>query len=113
MPPGDGVVASPSGACATSPRASIGMNATFARMAALVRRAQLRLVVDAVQPEAAGEARPATSAPAATAQHGRRRLQRRQLAIRVQDAELGVVLAEARCRCRCASEMPSPSLSSP
>jgi hypothetical protein len=55
--------------------------------------AQLRLVVHAVEPQAAGEIdqrlllgqRP---------QHRRRRLQRRQLAVGVQDAELGIVLAE-------------------
>ena len=57
------------------------------------RRPQLRLVVDAVQPQAAREVdqrlllrqRP---------QHGGRRLQRRQLAVGVQDAELRIVLAE-------------------
>ena len=34
--PGDGLEASPSGAWATRPRASMGCSATFARMAALV-----------------------------------------------------------------------------
>ena len=60
------------------------------------RGAQLRLVVDAVQPQAAREVdqrlllgqRP---------QHRDRRLQRRQLAIGVEDVELGVVLTERRC----------------
>ena len=55
MPPGDRCVASPSGACATRPRASIGKNDTFGADRGVDRRAQLRLVVDAVQPQAAGE----------------------------------------------------------
>ena len=57
------------------------------------RRAQLRLVVDAVEPQAAGEVDQRLLLRQ-RAQHRRRRLQRRQLAVGVQDAELGIVLPE-------------------
>ena len=97
MPPGDGRVASPSGGCATRPRASIGWMDDVGADRRVGRRAQLRVVVGAVQPEAAGEVdqrlllrqRP---------QHRHRRLQRRQLAIGVEDVELGIVLAERGAR---------------
>ena len=55
MPPGDAWLASPSGADAVRPRASIGLIVTLALIAALVGGAQLRHVVGAVQPQAAAE----------------------------------------------------------
>ena len=58
-------------------------------------RAQLRLVVDAVQPQAAGEIDERLLL-GQIPQHRRRGLQRRQLAIGVEDVELGIVLAECR-----------------
>ena len=78
---------------ATSPRASTGKIETLDANRRVDRRAQLRLVVDAVQPQPAGKVderlllgeRP---------QHADRRLQRRELAIGVEDAELGIVLSE-------------------
>ena len=55
MPPGDGRVASPSGACATRPRASIVWIDDVGANRGVDRRAQLRLVVGAVQPQPARE----------------------------------------------------------
>ena len=111
MPPGERCVASPSGGVATRPRASIGLIVDVGANRGVDRRAQLRLVVGAVQPQAAGEVdqrlllrqRP---------QHRHRRLQRRQLAVGVEDVELGVVLAERRAL-GVDRGMPSPSWSSP
>ena len=56
---------------------------------------QLRLVVHAVQPQAAGEINQRfflVQRP----QHLRGGLQRRQLAVRIEDVELAIVLAECR-----------------
>ena len=93
MPPGDPFVASPSGAEAhqasridrphRNPRADRGVD----------RGMQLRLVVDAVQPQAAGEInqRLLLVQMPSIFDGG---LQSRQLAIRVEDVELAVVLTE-------------------
>ena len=86
-------MASPSGAVATRPRASTGKIDDVGANRRVDRGAQLRLVVDAVQPQAAGEVderlllgqRP---------QHVDRRLQRRELPVGVEDVELGIVLSE-------------------
>ncbi len=59
------------------------------------RRPQLRLVVGAVQPQTAGEVDQRLLIRQA-AEHRHRRLQRRQLTIRIQDVELGIVLPERR-----------------
>ena len=59
------------------------------------RRTQLRLVVDAVQPQTAGEVDERLLL-GESAQQRRRGLQRRQLPVRIEDAELRIVLAEGR-----------------
>ena len=64
-------------------------------MAALVVALQLRLVVDAVEPQAAGEVDQRLLL-VERAQHLDGGLQRGQLAVGVEDVELAVVLAEGR-----------------
>ena len=83
------------GACATRPRASTGKNETFGADGGVDGGAQLRLVVDAVQPQAAGEVDQRLLL-VELAEHLDGGLQRGQLAVGVEDVELAVVLAEAR-----------------
>jgi hypothetical protein len=54
-PPGDALVASPSGGAATSPRVSIGLSVTFDRIAALTVARSCAWLSVPVQPQAACE----------------------------------------------------------
>ena len=98
-PPGDGLVASPSGGVATSPRASMVWMATFARIAALtVARSCAWLSVPFSRRPLAKKISDFCSGKRPKQRH--RRLQRGQLAIGVEDVELAVVLAEGGSRQR-------------
>ncbi len=92
MPPFDPVVASPSGACAArvdGVEGDIGANRLVGS------RHQLRLVVNAVEAKPAGEVDERLLL-VDRSKHLYRRLQRGQLAIGVENVELGVVLPESR-----------------
>jgi hypothetical protein len=88
-------VASPSGASATRPRASIGQKETAGLDGRVDGSVKLGLVVDAVEPQSAGEV-DQRFLLVQLAKHLRGSLQGGKLAIGIEDVELAVILAEGR-----------------
>ena len=93
--PGEPWVASPSGASATRPRASIGQNDTPALMAASTVAWSCAWLLMPLRRKAAGEVDQRLLF-AELAQHLRGGLQSGELAVGVEDIEFAVVLSECR-----------------
>ena len=93
MLPGDPCVASPSGASATKPRASIGQNETPARMAASIVACSCAWLSTPFSRKAAGEVNQRLFL-IELSKHFGSSLKRGQLTVGVEDVEFAVVLAE-------------------